>query len=128
MIVLSDEVEQLFSRLYAEGTPVEARRMSIDVDAGAAPINPALRRDETTLVIGEGANKLTGLIGVRRGKTFVMLEKSHLWPGDAVATILANPAFDKYKLIADPYTLSKFDRTPIPADRAPRFGCSDAGR
>jgi hypothetical protein len=127
VIVLSDEVEQLFSRLYAGGTAVEARRISINVDAGAAPINPALRQDPTTLVIGQGDNKLTGTIGERRGKTFVMLEKSHLWPGDAVATILADPAFDKYKLIADPYTLSKFDKTPVPADRAPHFGCSDAG-
>jgi hypothetical protein len=127
VIVLSDEVEQLFSRLYAGGTPVEARRISIEVDAGAAPINPALRQDPTTLVIGKGDNKLTGTIGERRGKTFVMMEKSHLWPGDAVATILANPSFDKYKLIADPYTMSKYDKTPVPADRAPRFGCSDAG-
>ncbi|MDR3533056.1 MAG: hypothetical protein P4L90_21165 [Rhodopila sp.] len=127
VIVLSDEVEQLFSRLYAGGTPVEARRLRIDVDTGAVPINPALRQDAHAILVGEGATRLTGLIGVRRGKTFIMLEKSHLWPADAVAAIMANPAYAEYKLIADPYTLSKYDKTPIPADRAPRFGCSDSG-
>jgi hypothetical protein len=125
VIVLSDELEQLFSRLYAGGTAVEASRVRIAVDTGSAPINPALRQDAHAVVAGEGASTLTGLMGVTRGRTFIMLEKSHLWPGDAVATILADPAYAGYKLIADPYTLSKFDNTPIPADRAPRFGCAD---
>jgi hypothetical protein len=125
VIVLSDELEQLFSRLYAGGTPVEATRVRIAVDTGSAPINPALRQDAHAVVAGEGASTLTGLMGVTRGRTFIMLEKSHLWPGDAVATILADPAYGGYELIADPYTLSKYDNTPIPADRAPRFGCAD---
>ncbi|HEY0185513.1 MAG TPA: hypothetical protein VGC09_22145 [Rhodopila sp.] len=127
VIVLSDEVEQIFSRLYAGGTPVEAHRITIARDLGASPVNPAMRQDVHVVLVGEGANRLTGMVGMRRGKTFIMLEKSHLWPGDAVATLMADPAYDQYKLIADPYTLSKFDKTPIPAERAPRFGCTDAG-
>ena len=107
--------------------PVEARRVVIEVDAGAPPLNPALRQDAHTLIVGQGANRLTGMMGVRRGKTFIMLEKGHVWPGDAVATILAIPAFNDYKIVADPYTLSTFDKTPIPADRMPRFGCPDQG-
>jgi hypothetical protein len=126
VIVLSDELEQLFSRLYADATPVEASRVRIAVDTGTAPINPALRQDAHAVVAGEGASALTGLMGVTRGRTYIMLEKSHLWPADAVATILADPAYAGYRLIADPYTLSKFDNTPIPADRAARFGCPDA--
>lgn len=125
VVVLSDELEQLFSRLYAGGTPVEASRVRIAVDTGSAPINPALRQDAHAVIAGEGASSLTGLMGVARGRTFIMLEKSHLWPGDAVATILADPAYAGYKLIADPYTLSKYDLTPISPDRAPRFGCAD---
>jgi hypothetical protein len=127
VIILSDEVEQLFSRLYAGGTPVEASRIRINVDTGSLPINPALRQHVHTVLVGKGASSLTGIIGVRYGKTFIMLEKSHLWPADAVATIMANPLYADYKLIADPYTLSKFDKTAIPADRAPRFGCPEAG-
>ncbi len=127
VMVLSDEVEQLFSRLYAGGTPVEASRVRIDVETGSVPLNPALRQDVHMVLVGEGASRLTGMMAVTRGKTFIMLDKSHLWPADAVATILADRAYNQYKLIADPYTLSKFDKTPIPTDRAPRFGCSGSG-
>ncbi|MEA2740709.1 MAG: hypothetical protein QOH05_4016 [Acetobacteraceae bacterium] len=126
VIVLSDELEQLFSRLYADGTPVEARRVRIDFDTGTVPINPALRQDDHMVRVGEGTSRLTGMIGVTRGRTYIMLEKSHLWPADAVATLLADPAYAGYRLIADPYSLSKFDKTPIPTDRAPHFGCSGA--
>jgi hypothetical protein len=127
VIVLSDAVEQLFSRLYAGGTPVKANRVRIDVETGSIPLNPALRQDVGMVLVGKGASRLTGMMAVTRGKTFIMLEKSHLWPADAVATILADRTYDHYKLISDPYTLSKFDKTPIPADRAPLFGCSDPG-
>jgi hypothetical protein len=127
VIVLSDEVEQIFSRLYEGGTPVEAQRIIIKADIGAAPINPALRQDAHEMLVGAGAGRLTGLMGTRQGKTFIMLEKSHLWPGDAVATLLADPTYNDYKLVADPYTLSKYDKTPIQPDRAPRFGCPAAG-
>jgi hypothetical protein len=127
VIVLSDELEQLFSRLYAGGTPVEAHRVIIDVDTGMTPINLAMRQDAQTVVVGEGAAKLTGMVGITRGKTYVMLEKSHLWPGDAVASLLINPTYAGYKIVADPYSLSIYDKTPVPADRAPTFGCSGGG-
>ncbi|MEA2742941.1 MAG: hypothetical protein QOG25_1312 [Acetobacteraceae bacterium] len=127
VIVLGDEVEQLFAGLYTDGAHVDARRISIAVETGTAPIYPALRQDAHGIVVGEGASRLTGLMGVVHGKTFVILEKSHIWPADAVATILAIPAYADYKLIADPYTMSIYDKTAIPPDRAPRFGCSNSG-
>jgi hypothetical protein len=127
VIVLSDEVEQLFSRLYAGRTPVEARRIRIGVETSSPPLFPSLFRDPEMIIVGSGASSLTGLIGKWHDKTFVMLEKSHLWPADAVAVIMADQRYADYKLIADPYTMSKFDKTGIPADRAPRFGCSDSG-
>jgi hypothetical protein len=37
------------------------------------------------------------------------------------------PGFADYKLVADPYTLSIYDKTAIPAERAARFGCAEAG-
>lgn len=127
VIVLSDEVEQIFSRLYSGGAHVEAKRIVIGADTGAAPLNPALRQDADTVMVGSGSSRLPGMIGTREGRTFIVLEKSHLWPGDPVATILANPIYNDYKLIADPYTLSNYDKTPIPPDRAPRFGCPVPG-
>lgn len=125
VIVLSDEVEQLFSRLYDNGTPVVARRMIIEMDTGTTPLQPSLRQDSHTIVVGNAASRLTGFVGLEHGKTFIMLEKSHLWPADAVAALLADPAFNDYKLVADPYTMSIYDKTPIPADRAVRFGCAN---
>lgn len=124
VIVLSDEVEQLFSRLYDNGTPVVAHRMIIGIDTGTTPLQPALRQDSQTIIVGDAASRLTGMIGEVHGKTFIMLEKSHLWPADAVAALLADPAFNDYKLVADPYTMSIYDKTPIPADRAATFGCA----
>nr|WP_294551767.1 hypothetical protein [uncultured Rhodopila sp.] len=123
LIVLSDESEQLFSRLYAGGTPVKANRFIFAVDTGTSPINQALRSDRNTVVVGEGDSKLTGFIGVIGPRTFIIVEKSHIWPGDAVAEILKNPAFADYKIVTDPYTLSKFDKTSVPDDRAAHFGC-----
>jgi hypothetical protein len=125
LIVLSDEIEQLFSRLYANRTSVEANRIGIDVDTGTSPLNPAMRQDAHAILVGHGDSKLTGLIGVRHGKTFIMLEKSHFWPADPVAALLAMPKYADYKLVADPYTLSIYDKTAIPPERAAHFGCSD---
>ena len=124
LIVLSDEVEQLFSRLYDGGSPVVAHRLIIGLNTGTTPLDPALRQDSKTIVMGDSPSRLTGFVGVARGKTFVMLEKSHLWPADAVAALLAAPDFNDYKLVADPYTMSIYDKTPIPADRAAHFGCA----
>jgi hypothetical protein len=125
-IVLSDEVEQIFSRLYQNGTPVNAHRILIPVSAAT----PTAKGDGEGAVhialVGDGALRLPGFIGVRGGKTFIMVEKAHAWPADPVAVILANPAYNDYKIIPDPYTMSQFDKTPVPLDRQPRFGCASA--
>jgi hypothetical protein len=99
-LVLSDEGEQLFSRLYAGGVPVQARRITI--------------------------GPMGGIEGIRRGKTFIVMEKMHAWPQDPLAIILADPAYKDYKLLEDPYSMSIFDKTPVPPDRAATFGCSDS--
>jgi hypothetical protein len=99
-MIFTDEGEQLFSRLYAGGVPVQAKPVQID--------------------------GFFGIEGVRRGKTFIALQKMNGWPKDAVATILADPAYADYKLVNDPYTMSVYDKTAIPADRAAKFGCADA--
>ena len=123
VIVLGDEVEHVFSRLYAGGTPVEAHRININADIGTAPIIPALRQYGNTIVVGEGPAKLEGMVGITRGKTYVMLAKSHFWPGDPVAFLLSLPAYADYKMVADPDNMSIYDKTPIPPDRTPTFGC-----
>ncbi|HBK08849.1 MAG TPA: hypothetical protein DDZ81_23835 [Acetobacteraceae bacterium] len=96
-IIFSDENPQLFSRLYAAGPPVTA--------------------DEYWY--GRFAVKRA----VRNGKDFLILEKMNGWPDDAVAAVLADPALRDYKLVEDPWTMSKYDRTPIPASREATFGC-----
>jgi hypothetical protein len=125
VMVLSDEMEQIFSRLYENGTPVKARRILIPVSAAT----PTVKNDGEDAVhlalVGDGNLRLPGFIGVRDGKTFIMVEKAHAWPADPVAAILANPAYNDYKIIGDPYTMSQFDKTPVPPDRQPRFGCSN---
>lgn len=99
-IVFSDEGPHIFSRLYAHGTPVQAERFML--------------------------GKFLGFQGVRDGHKFIVLEKENGWPGDAVATVLADPALRDYKLVQDPWTMSIYDRTPIPPDRAARLGCTPA--
>jgi hypothetical protein len=122
VIVFSDEAEQLFSRLYANGTlMVNVRRVEINAEVAARPDQWSFHK----ALVGERTTRLIGLMGNRRDQTFVILAKNHLWPGDAVATIIANPAYADYKLVEDKSTLSKFDKTLIPADRAAHFGCSD---
>jgi hypothetical protein len=96
-IVFSDENPQLFSRLYAAGLPVKADEYWY----GHFGVKHA----------------------IRNGKEFIMMEKMNGWPEDAVAKVLADPALRDFKLINDPWTMSKYDLTPIPPDRAPTFGC-----
>jgi hypothetical protein len=98
-LILSDEDSQLFSRLYAGGVPVTARPVTV--------------------------HHMLGEVGERRGKTFLLLSKMNTWPVDAVGTMLADPAYDDYKIFEDPYTMSKYDRTSIPSDRLAHFGCAD---
>lgn len=98
-MIFTDEGAQLFSRLYAGGVPVEAHRLRVD--------------------------GMRTRLGVRRGKTFLEVQKMNTWPNDPVALVLADPAYNDYRLFEDPYTMSKYDRTPIPPDRQARFGCPD---
>jgi hypothetical protein len=126
-IVLSDEYEQIFSRLYVNGTPVEANRINIPVKADTEGTAGDTKDRVHLALVGKGDLRLPGAIGTRDGKTFVMVEKAHAWPADAVAAILANPAYNDYKIIADPYTMSRYDKVPIPADRQPHFGCVGSG-
>lgn len=126
VIVLSDEYEQILSRLYAHGAQVDAERISIPVDASANKTEEGLDQVHQALV-GQGAARLPGVIAKVDGKTYIMVEKAHAWPADAVAALLANPQYAGYRIIADPYTMSVYDKTPIPADRQVRFGCANSG-
>jgi hypothetical protein len=99
IILTNDETAQLFSRLYAGGVPVEAHR--------------------------EGSDDIYGRVGGQRNKIMLYLAKTTRWPEDAVALILADPAYDDYRLYQDPYSLSKYDVTPIPPDRQAQFGCPE---
>ncbi|MBN8874809.1 MAG: hypothetical protein J0H67_18380 [Rhodospirillales bacterium] len=127
VIVVSDEMEQIFSRLYQNGAAVTAHRVTIPVNAA----KPAVGSDDPDalhmIMVGAGELRLPGFMGVRDGRTFIMVEEAHAWPADPIATILADPAYDAYHVVADPYTVSKFDRTPIPPDRQVRFGCASSG-
>lgn len=96
-LLLSDERQVFFSRLYAGGRPVHARPFDFGPYFG-----------------------VTGTVG---GKTFIVLDKSPGWPDDALAAVLADPLFDEYRIVAAPYSMSRYDKTPIPPDRAARFGC-----
>jgi hypothetical protein len=97
-LVSTDEGSHIFSRLYAAGLPIQAEPFHI---AG-----------------------FRGIHGVRDGKDFIVLEKMNGWPGDAVATVLADRSLSQYRLAQDPLTMSIYDRTPIPPDRTATFGCA----
>ncbi len=96
-LLLSDERQVFFARLYAAGQPVHARPFDF--------------------------GPYFGVIGSVNGKTFIVLDKSPGWPDDALAAILADPSFDEYTIVEAPYSMSKYDKTPLPANRAARFGC-----
>jgi hypothetical protein len=96
-LVTSDEDRQIVVRLFTPRIPVDAERMRL--------------------------GKFLGTIMVRGNRRFVVLEKGAGWPDDAIATVLADPALDSYKLVADPSTLSLYDHAVIPPDRQARFGC-----
>jgi hypothetical protein len=99
--VLSDEGPHIATRLYAAGLPIKAEPFRL---AG-----------------------YFGVHAVRDSKDFIVMEKMNGWPDDPVATVLADPALSQYHLAQDPWTMSKYDRTPIPADRVATFGCAPAG-
>jgi hypothetical protein len=97
-LIFSDESEQIFSRLYAGGTPVTA---SVD------RIN--------------GFDAFRATVG---GRHFIFIIKMNAWPNDAVAMVLNDPSFDKYQLYADPYLPSIYDKAAIPPNRLAKFGCN----
>lgn len=98
-LILSDESEQILSRLYAGGTPVEA---SVGQVNGFGTFRARVRN-----------------------RNFVFIVKMNGWPKDAVAMVLNDPSFDNYQLYADPYLPSTYDKTAIPADRLAKFGCKE---
>jgi hypothetical protein len=98
IILFSDEGELFFSRLYSGGAIVGAKRYS--------------------------SGRLAGLIGKYNGKSVIVLSKMNAWPEDAVAAVLADPSLDGYKIAADPYSMSIYDKTPIPPSREVRLACA----
>jgi hypothetical protein len=96
-VIFSDESDQIFSRLYAGGIPVQASRGSV-----------------------HGFLALNGNVGAHQ---FIFVSKMTGWPKDAVATVLADPNFDTYQLYADPYLPSIYDKMAIPVNRLAKFGC-----
>ncbi|MGH6834365.1 MAG: hypothetical protein ACREC9_02225 [Methylocella sp.] len=95
--IFSDQSEQIFSRLYAREASVRASVILID--------------------------GFLGLSGAHGARQYVFISKMTGWPKDAVAAVLADPSFDNYRLYADPYLPSIYDRTDIPPSRLARFGC-----
>jgi hypothetical protein len=100
-LVLSDEAPTLFSRLYADGRPVRADRYQL--------------------------GRFLGFQGQAGGRAFIMLEKMNGWPDDPVAAVLGEPGLDRYKLVQDPWTMSRYDRQPIPPERQANLGCQQSG-
>ncbi len=100
-LILSDEAPSIYSRLYAAGAPVTSERFQ--------------------------TGRFLGFQGALGGRTFIVLEKRNGWPDDAVARVLADPTLDRYKLLQDPWTLSRYDRRAIPPDRAAHLGCAGPG-
>jgi hypothetical protein len=98
-LILSDESEHIFSRLYKSGTPIEASNSRVDEFA---------------------VFKVTV-----RDRHFAFVVKMTGWPKDAVATILKQPSFDNYQLYADPYFPSIYDKVAIPPNRLAKFGCKE---
>lgn len=97
VVLTDDDTAQLASRLYASGRPVQARR--------------------------EGFDDIRAVVG---GKVILYIAKTPRWPDDAAGLILSDPAYRGYKLVQDPYSISKYDAVSIPPDRQARFGCDRA--
>lgn len=100
-LVLTDAGPVVFSRVYAGGGQVTAEPFEL------GPFTE-------------------GRLGVRDGKHFLVLRKENGWPDDTVATILADHRLDDYKIEQDPWSMSLYDKTPVPPDRVAHFGCAPA--
>ncbi len=97
----------IFVRLYAGGRQVEAQL----TDFNGFPVASAK-------------------VG---GREFAIISTPEGWPRDAVAEVLRNRVYDSYKLMFERDTVSGYEKTPIPVDRAVRMGCQaqslpEAGR
>jgi hypothetical protein len=96
LVFTDDGTAQLFTRLYVRDVPVAARR--------------------------EGFDDILGT--VRGDKVMLYIAKAPRWPDDPVGLILADSTFNDYKLVQDPYSMSKYDATAIPPERQAMFGCA----
>jgi hypothetical protein len=99
-LILSDESEQLLSRLYDGGTAVKA-----------------------------SSDRINGFLAYRAtagNKHFVFIIKMSGWPHDAVAMVLNEPSLGSYTIYADPYLPSNYDKEAIPPTRLANFGCKRA--
>jgi hypothetical protein len=97
-VIFSDNAEQLIARFFAAGGKL----------------------DRSNLFLVHGFSAYSGNIGAHH---YVFIPKLTGWPNDAVAEVLADPAFDNYKLYADPILPSIYDKVAIPPARMARFGC-----
>ena len=96
-LVLSDEINQLLVALYS---PWEKVR---------------------TVEVNFGRN--VAFHATWNGRDFLFVSKIEAWPSDTIVRIMADRSLDSYKIIVDPDTVSIFDRTPVPPERAARLGC-----
>jgi hypothetical protein len=97
-VIFSDNAEQLIARFFAASG----------------------RLDRSNLFLVHGFHAYSGNIGAHH---YVFIAKLTGYPNDAVAEVLADPAFDDYKLYADPILPSIYDKVAIPPARMARFGC-----
>jgi len=91
LVVLADFQHHLIARLIAA--------------------DPSLQWSETTRD-GRVVNELRS-----PGRRIVLVEKYHAWPRDAAAEILASDAWAGWPIYVQRSTLSRFDKTEIPAER-----------
>jgi hypothetical protein len=68
------------------------------------------------------ARKNLGTVG--GDKVMLYKAKAPRWPDDPVCLILADSTFNDYKLVQDPYSMSKYNATAIPPERQAMFGCA----
>jgi hypothetical protein len=97
-VIFTDNAEQLIIRFFAAGGKL----------------------DRSNLFLIHGFHALSGNIGAHH---YVFIAEETGYPNDAVAEVLADPAFDDYKLYADPTFPFIYDKVAIPPARMARFGC-----
>lgn len=68
----------------------------------------------------------SGLRVVRNNQTFLFVDPYLIWPQDPVTVIMNHPELDGYRIFRDPYSLSSYDKMPIPAGRTANYPASDA--